>query len=256
MVSIDGSNVGVALPYGVEGFCQAKHLKREDGTDIKQEESADFIVLEFNRNAKRITVSHLRTYEEPPAKKRGGSDNRKRRDDRDGGSSPATQRAVREVNERQAKTTFGDLDVLSQLKQQMEDGLAAELCRGSARRRPRRPRSPLRRPPRPRRSRRPRRRRRPQRSPRLRKPQPGGARRGAQGRGSRSRGGTRRGPKAEEAAAEEAPAEEPKAEEGDADANEEENDLLQNNLGKREATAPPFFVLDYFCNRPWAQSTF
>ena len=75
VVSIDGSNVGVALPYGVEGFCQAKHLKREDGTDIKVEESADFIVLEFNRNAKRITVSHLRTYEEPPAKKRGGSDN-------------------------------------------------------------------------------------------------------------------------------------------------------------------------------------
>ncbi|MGB1574153.1 MAG: S1 RNA-binding domain-containing protein, partial [Flavobacteriales bacterium] len=126
VVSIDGSNVGVALPYGVEGFCQAKHLKREDGTDIKVEESADFIVLEFNRNAKRITVSHLRTYEEPPAKKRGGSDNRKRRDDRDGGSSPATQRAVREVTERQAKTTFGDLDVLSQLKQQMEDGPAAE----------------------------------------------------------------------------------------------------------------------------------
>ncbi len=126
VVSIDGSNVGVALPYGVEGYCQAKHLKREDGTEIKVEESADFIVLEFNRNAKRITVSHLRTYEEPPAKKRGGSDNRKRRDDRDRGSSPATQRAVREMNERQAKTTFGDLDVLSQLKEQMEGAPAAE----------------------------------------------------------------------------------------------------------------------------------
>ena len=126
VVAIDGSNVGVALPYGVEGFCQAKHLKREDGTDIKVEEIADFIVLEFNRNAKRITVSHLRTYEEPPAKKRSGTGDRKRRDDRDKGSSPATQRAVREVNERQAKTTFGDLDVLSQLKQQMEDGPVAE----------------------------------------------------------------------------------------------------------------------------------
>ena len=126
VVSIDGSNVGVALPYGVEGYCQAKHLKREDGTEIKVEESADFIVLEFNRNAKRITVSHLRTYEEPPAKKRGGTDNRKRRDDRDRGSSPATQRAVREMNERQAKTTFGDLDVLSQLKEQMEGAPAAD----------------------------------------------------------------------------------------------------------------------------------
>ena len=171
VVSIDGSNVGVALPYGVEGFCQAKHLKREDGTDIKVEESADFIVLEFNRNAKRITVSHLRTYEEPPAKKRGGSDNRKRRDDRDGSSSPATQRAVREVNERQAKTTFGDLDVLSQLKQQMEDGLPpSRLPRKRPLKKPRRPRSPPRRPPRPRRSRRPRRRRLPLRKLPLRSP--------------------------------------------------------------------------------------
>jgi small subunit ribosomal protein S1 len=190
VVSIDGSNVGVALPYGVEGFCQAKHLKREDGTDIKVEESADFIVLEFNRNAKRITVSHLRTYEEPPAKKRGGSDNRKRRDDRDGGSSPATQRAVREVNERQAKTTFGDLDVLSQLKQQMEDGPAAEEAPAEE-------------------------------AKEAKKPAKKATKAKAKPKAKKEEVPAEEAP-AEEPKAEDAPAEEPKADEGDANANEEE----------------------------------
>jgi small subunit ribosomal protein S1 len=204
VVSIDGSNVGVALPYGVEGFCQAKHLKREDGTDIKVEESADFIVLEFNRNAKRITVSHLRTYEEPPAKKRGGSDNRKRRDDRNGGSNPATQRAVREVNERQAKTTFGDLDVLSQLKQQMEDSPAAEPAAEEA---------PA------------------EEAKEAKKPAKKATKAKAKPKAKKEEAPAEEAPaeepKAEEAPAEEpkaedAPAEEPKADEGDANTNEEE----------------------------------
>ena len=198
VLSIDGSNVGVALPYGVEGFCQAKHLKREDGTDIAVEESADFIVLEFNRNAKRITVSHLRTYEEPPAKKRGGSDNRKRRDDRDGGSSPATQRAVREVNERQAKTTFGDLDVLSQLKQQMEDGPAAEPAAEEA---------PA------------------EEAKEAKKPAKKAAKKAtkakAKPKAKKEEAPAEEAP-VEEPKAEDAPAEEPKADEGDANANEEE----------------------------------
>ncbi|MGB0171140.1 MAG: 30S ribosomal protein S1 [Flavobacteriales bacterium] len=208
VVSIDGSNVGVALPYGVEGFCQAKHLKREDGTDIKAEESADFIVLEFNRNAKRITVSHLRTYEEPPAKKRGGSDNRKRRDDRDGGSSPATQRAVREVNERQAKTTFGDLDVLSQLKQQMEDGPAAEpAAEEASTEEPKEAKKPA---------------KKATKSKAKAKKDEEPKAEEATAEEAPAEEPKAEEPKAEEAAAEEAPAEEPKAEEGDADANEEE----------------------------------
>ena len=133
VVSIDGSNVGVALPYGGR-ILQAKHLNA-DGTEIKVEESADFIVLEFNRNAKRITVS---LHYEPPAKKRGA---------RTTGSSATTATAVRarprsvlrEMNERQAKTVRRSRRPL-QLKEQMEGAPAAELPEEPRRRRSQLPR--------------------------------------------------------------------------------------------------------------------
>ena len=69
VVKIEGSNAVIALPYGLEGTCHTKHLNKADGEALKVDEAADFVVLEFNRNAKRITVSHLRTHEEGPAKK-------------------------------------------------------------------------------------------------------------------------------------------------------------------------------------------
>jgi small subunit ribosomal protein S1 len=125
LLKIDGSNAAVALPYGVEGFAQVKHLAKQEGGQVESEEVADFVVLEFNRNAKRITVSHLRTYEETPAKKRTAAGDKKRGSG-SGGSSAATKRAVREVNERQATTTFGDLGVLTALKEQLDSGAPEE----------------------------------------------------------------------------------------------------------------------------------
>jgi small subunit ribosomal protein S1 len=126
VLKIDGSNAAVALPYGVEGFSQVKHLTKQDGGEVKAEEVADFVVLEFNRNAKRITVSHLRTYEEPPAQRRAASAPGEKKRSTSSGSSSSTKRAVREVNERQATTTFGDLGVLSKLKAQLEASGAKE----------------------------------------------------------------------------------------------------------------------------------
>ena len=64
VVKIEGNNAVIALPYGLEGTCHIKHLNKADGEALKVDEAADFVVLEFNRNAKRITVSHLRTHEE------------------------------------------------------------------------------------------------------------------------------------------------------------------------------------------------
>src|SRR5690554_2644175 len=54
----------VSLPYGVEGICPAKHMRTEDGSNAKVEEQLDFKVIEFNKDAKKIVVSHLRTFEE------------------------------------------------------------------------------------------------------------------------------------------------------------------------------------------------
>ncbi len=116
VVKIDGNQALVALPYGLEGACHTKHLQKEDGTTMQVDESGEFVVLEFNRNAKRITVSHMRTYEEAPKKK----DEKKPRTAASGASGSST-RMMEEVNANIEKTTFGDLSVLSALKEQMEE---------------------------------------------------------------------------------------------------------------------------------------
>src|SRR5690554_2748234 len=54
----------VALPYGVEGFATPRHLVKEDGIQAKQDEKLDFKVIEFNKSAKRIIVSHSRVFED------------------------------------------------------------------------------------------------------------------------------------------------------------------------------------------------
>ena len=119
VVKIDGSNAVIALPYGLEGTCHTKHLNKADGEALKVDEAADFVVLEFNRNAKRITVSHLRTHLEGPAKK-------DRKAKSGGSKSGASNRMMQEINSATEKSTLGDLDVLSQLKASMDAAPAAE----------------------------------------------------------------------------------------------------------------------------------
>lgn len=107
----------VALPYGVEGICPSKHLRKEDGSNAKVEETLDFKVIEFNKEGKKIVVSHTRTFEEgeekaAPAK--AASNNKK------GGNS--TAQAVKSLNQSTEKSTLGDLDALSALKAKMDKG--------------------------------------------------------------------------------------------------------------------------------------
>ena len=54
----------VALPYGVEGFATPKHLVKEDGSQAKVDEKLDFKVIEFNKDNKRIILSHSRIFED------------------------------------------------------------------------------------------------------------------------------------------------------------------------------------------------
>ena len=119
VVKIEGTNAIIALPYGLEGTCHIKHLNKADGEALNVDEAADFIVLEFNRNAKRITVSHLRTHEEGPTKK-------ERKAKSGGSKSGASKRMMQEINSATEKSTLGDLDVLSQLKASMDAAPAVE----------------------------------------------------------------------------------------------------------------------------------
>ncbi|HEY0977358.1 MAG TPA: 30S ribosomal protein S1 [Flavobacteriales bacterium] len=122
LVARNGSNYTVSLPYGVEGSVSTKHLRKEDNGKVNIEDKLPFKVLEFNADARRIVLSHTRTFEEgddmvetaAPAKRgtrKGGND--------DGGGQSLS---VKSVNEKVEKSTLGDLGVLADLKNRMESG--------------------------------------------------------------------------------------------------------------------------------------
>ncbi len=110
----------VALPYGVEGICPAKHLRKEDGTNAKIEETLDFKVIEFNKETKKIVVSHTRMFEEgddkAPVSKSAGA----KKSTGNAGGGSATSQAVKAINQNSEKSTLGDLDALLALKDKMK----------------------------------------------------------------------------------------------------------------------------------------
>jgi small subunit ribosomal protein S1 len=101
----------VALPYGVEGFATPRHLVKEDGTQAKQDEKLDFKVIEFNKSAKRIIVSHSRVFEDV----KRAEDSAKRKS-----QSRSNKKAMKSVSDNIEKTTLGDISDLAALKSQME----------------------------------------------------------------------------------------------------------------------------------------
>ena len=105
IVELNDKGAVVCLEDGVEGFCTSRHMQKEDKSASAVGDTLSFKVIEFNRDAKRILVSHLRTWEErkeAPAK-------------------PAKKAAEPQVEmPKVEKTTLGDLSVLADLKASME----------------------------------------------------------------------------------------------------------------------------------------
>ena len=108
----------VALPYGVEGFATPKHLVKEDGTQAKVDEKLPFKVIEFNKAAKRIIVSHSRVYEDAQKSEEKAKKSAEEK---------ATKKAVKQVKEKIEKTTLGDITELAALKEQMVNAAKEEL---------------------------------------------------------------------------------------------------------------------------------
>ena len=101
----------VSLEKGVEGFATPKHLVKEDGTQATLGEVLPFKVIEFNKDSKRIILSHSRTFEDA------------QRDEKRAAKKPrAKKEDVVKIDNQPAATTLGDIDVLAQLKAQMEKG--------------------------------------------------------------------------------------------------------------------------------------
>ncbi|MFI3239574.1 MAG: 30S ribosomal protein S1 [Bacteroidales bacterium] len=104
----------IALPYGVEGFATPKHLVKEDGSQAKSEEKMDFKVIEFNKDAKRIILSHSRIFEDE-AKVEAKKAAKKAAPKKDAAESVASNNVME-------KTTLGDIQSLADLKEKLEAG--------------------------------------------------------------------------------------------------------------------------------------
>ena len=102
----------IALSYGVEGFATLRHLVKEDGSSVKQDEKLDFKIIEFNKLAKRIIISHSRVHEDL----KRAEETAKRKTTTKGRS----KKAVKTVVDNSAKTTLGDIRELADLKTQIE----------------------------------------------------------------------------------------------------------------------------------------
>ncbi len=104
----------VQLPYGLEAFAPIKHIKKEDGKLADVDETLTVKVIEFNRDDKRILVSHLRYLEDI---KRKADEQVKKEKEK---ARKETRDAVKKTNAGAEKSTLGDLDVFSQIKEQLD----------------------------------------------------------------------------------------------------------------------------------------
>jgi len=111
----DDKGALVSLPYGLEGFAPARHLSKEEGTTVNLDETNQFMVIEFDRNEKRIVLSHSRIWEK--VKQEEVAAERKER----AAETEKTKKAVKTIQSKVEKTTLGDLGVLADLRKKLKD---------------------------------------------------------------------------------------------------------------------------------------
>ena len=113
---INAKGASIILPYGVEAFATKRNLIKENEAVAVKDEELDFKIMEFNKNAKKIAVSHTQVhkdeeYEEKTVKRAAAR-----------ADHAATSKAIKSMNSKQEKTTLGDLDALAALKNELEAG--------------------------------------------------------------------------------------------------------------------------------------
>ena len=115
----------ISLPYGVEAFATSKFLVKEDGGQAQLDEKLDFRIVEFNKDSKRILVSHSRTFEEDQADVQKSTDSKKK---------PSSRRTSRKKDDVAAsapstsveKSTLGDIEELAALKEKLDNKKISE----------------------------------------------------------------------------------------------------------------------------------
>ncbi|MCU0442504.1 MAG: 30S ribosomal protein S1 [Bacteroidia bacterium] len=116
VMKVDEKSATIALPYGVEGYAPIKQLAKEDKKTAKEDEVIEFKVTEFNKENKRIVVSHTSVWKADNEVKKV-TDEKTKADEKE-----KTAKAVKKSNESQEKSTFADVEGLAALKAQLEKG--------------------------------------------------------------------------------------------------------------------------------------
>mgnify|MGYP006252918797 FL=1 len=117
IIKRDDKGAIVSLPYGLEAYGPGKHLRYEDGTSAQLDQTTEFCIIEFDRNDKRIIVSITEAWRRKKAKaERAARAEQNNQEER-------TRKRMQRMNQAKGdkSSTFGDLDVLSQLKKEMEE---------------------------------------------------------------------------------------------------------------------------------------
>ncbi|WP_276481281.1 30S ribosomal protein S1 [Paraflavitalea pollutisoli] len=104
----------VQLPYGLEGFAPNRHLSKEDGKSMGADETAQFMVIEFDRNEKRIVVSHTRIWEQSKIEEKEAARKEARTE------ADKTKKAVKNIQGKVEKATLGDLGALAEIKEKLK----------------------------------------------------------------------------------------------------------------------------------------
>ena len=112
----DDKGAIVQLPYGLEGFAPSRHLAKEDGKAVGADEATQFMVIEFDRNEKRIVLSHTKIWEQVAATEKESVRKESRVE------ADKTKKAVKNIQSKVEKATLGDLGILADLKKKMESG--------------------------------------------------------------------------------------------------------------------------------------
>jgi small subunit ribosomal protein S1 len=104
----------VQLPYGLEGFAPNRHLTKEDGKSMGADETSQFMVIEFDRNEKRIVVSHTRLWEQSKVEEKEAARKEARAE------ADKTKKAVKNIQGKVEKATLGDLGALAEIKEKLK----------------------------------------------------------------------------------------------------------------------------------------
>ncbi len=116
IMKVEDKSAIIALSYGVEGYAPIKQLQKEDKKTAKEDEVLEFKVTEFNKENKRIVLSHTGMWKADAEEKKVEETKKKE------GDKEKASKAAKKLNDSNEKSTFGDLDALTELKTKMEKG--------------------------------------------------------------------------------------------------------------------------------------